>query len=95
MLEVGAFLPVHWGIFALAMHAWDDPAATLLALAQQCDVQLVMPRLGEPVEPARTESVTPWWRAADTPQRKKMTPAEVPVESKKMELPQTMPRPID
>ena len=95
LLGGGAFLPVHWGTFALAMHAWDDPAETLLALAPQRDVQLVMPRLGEPVEPAHAEIVTPWWRTANTPKHKKTTPVEAPVESKAMELPKTMPWPID
>ena len=33
LLGGGAFLPVHWGTFALAMHDWDEPAETLLALA--------------------------------------------------------------
>ena len=32
LLGGGAFLPVHWGTFSLAMHAWDEPAETLLAL---------------------------------------------------------------
>ena len=52
LLGGGAFLPVHWGTFSLAMHAWDEPAETLLALGPKQGVQLVMPRLGEPVEPA-------------------------------------------
>ena len=52
MLGGGAFLPVHWGTFSLAMHAWDQPAERLLELGSKADVQLVMPRLGEPVEPA-------------------------------------------
>ena len=61
----GAFLPVHWGTFSLAMHAWDEPAETLLSLAPKQGVQLVMPQLGEAVEPSRVESVTPWWRGVD------------------------------
>jgi len=65
LLGGGAFLPVHWGTFSLAMHAWDDPAETLLALAPRRDARLVMPRLGEPVEPARVERVVPWWRGVD------------------------------
>ena len=64
LLGGGAFLPVHWGTFNLAMHAWDEPAETLLELAPARGTHLVMPRLGEPVEPARVEQVTPWWRAA-------------------------------
>jgi hypothetical protein len=58
-------LPVHWGTFNLALHAWDEPPETLLRLAPEKGVQLVMPRLGEPVEPARVDHVTPWWRLAE------------------------------
>jgi L-ascorbate metabolism protein UlaG (beta-lactamase superfamily) len=67
LLGGGTFLPVHWGTFNLAMHAWDEPAETLLRLAPSRDAHLVMPRLGEPVEPSRAERVTPWWRAAAAP----------------------------
>lgn len=66
LLGGGAFLPVHWGTFSLAMHAWDQPAETLLELAPKSRVQLVMPRLGEPVEPAHVDSVQPWWRDVAT-----------------------------
>jgi hypothetical protein len=58
---------VHWGTFSLAMHAWDEPAETLLAKAPALGVQLLMPRLGEPVEPVQAERVTPWWRGAGSP----------------------------
>ena len=64
LLGGGSFLPVHWGTFNLALHAWDDPAETLLTLAPATGAHLVMPRLGEAVEPSRAERVTPWWRAA-------------------------------
>jgi L-ascorbate metabolism protein UlaG (beta-lactamase superfamily) len=66
LLGGGALLPVHWGTFSLALHAWDQPAETLLAQAPACGVQLVMPRLGEPVEPVQAETVTPWWRGAES-----------------------------
>jgi L-ascorbate metabolism protein UlaG (beta-lactamase superfamily) len=56
-------LPVHWGTFSLALHAWDAPAETLLAEAG--DRRLLMPRLGEAVEPAQAGAVTPWWRGVD------------------------------
>jgi L-ascorbate metabolism protein UlaG (beta-lactamase superfamily) len=64
LLGGGAFLPVHWGTFNLALHAWDDPAETLLRLAPERGAHLVMPRLGEAVEPSRVEQVAPWWRSA-------------------------------
>jgi L-ascorbate metabolism protein UlaG (beta-lactamase superfamily) len=58
-----ALLPVHWGTFNLALHAWDEPAETLRRLAASRDARLVMPRLGEAVEPSRVARVDPWWRA--------------------------------
>jgi L-ascorbate metabolism protein UlaG (beta-lactamase superfamily) len=64
LLGGGSLLPVHWGTFNLAMHAWDEPAETLIRLATTRGTHLVMPRLGEAVEPSRAERVAPWWRAA-------------------------------
>ncbi|MGB5558980.1 MAG: MBL fold metallo-hydrolase, partial [Paracoccaceae bacterium] len=61
LLGGGAFLPVHWGTFSLAMHAWDEPVETLLAHAPARDA-LLMPRLGEAVEPAQQRPVQTWWR---------------------------------
>jgi L-ascorbate metabolism protein UlaG (beta-lactamase superfamily) len=62
LLGGGAFLPVHWGTFNLALHAWDDPAETLVAQAPQTSARLVMPLLGDPTEPSRYGEVDPWWR---------------------------------
>jgi L-ascorbate metabolism protein UlaG (beta-lactamase superfamily) len=90
LLGGGAFLPVHWGTFSLALHAWDDPAETLLALGPKQGVQLVMPRLGEPVEPAHVDRVTPWWREVDAPEQPQAA-ATPPA----MTLPKSMPWPLD
>ncbi|MDC0713335.1 MBL fold metallo-hydrolase [Stigmatella sp. ncwal1] len=64
LLGGGAFLPVHWGTFNLAIHAWDEPAETLLRLGELQRVHLVMPQAGVPVEPTRVNGVEPWWRLA-------------------------------
>jgi L-ascorbate metabolism protein UlaG (beta-lactamase superfamily) len=58
------FLPVHWGTFNLAMHDWDEPAEVLLERGR--GVPLLMPRLGEAVEPARGGAPSPWWRSPGT-----------------------------
>ena len=93
LLGGGAFLPVHWGTFALALHDWDAPAETLLALAPAQGVQLVMPRLGDPVEPSRAEVVTPWRREVDARRRgKAAVSAQAP---EPMTLPKAMPWPVD
>ncbi len=90
LLGGAPFLPIHWGTFALAMHAWDQPAETLLALGPQAGAQLIMPRLGEPVEPAQVERVVPWWRAA----RATATGGK-PAASGAVSLPKQMPWPLD
>ena len=65
LLGGGAFLPIHWGTFALAMHAWDQPAEVLHDLAPKAGVRLLMPRLGQPVMPSEADRVDPWWRGVD------------------------------
>jgi L-ascorbate metabolism protein UlaG (beta-lactamase superfamily) len=67
MLGGARFLPVHWGTFNLAMHDWDQPAELLLERAS--GVPLLMPRLGEAVEPSRTAPPEPWWRTPAVAQR--------------------------
>ena len=90
LLGGGAFLPVHWGTFSLAMHAWDQPAENLSEWGPKAGVQLVMPRLGEPVEPAHTERVEPWWRAVDKTARE-----PEPDGPAATTLPKAMPWPMD
>jgi L-ascorbate metabolism protein UlaG (beta-lactamase superfamily) len=90
LLGGAPFLPIHWGTFALGMHAWDQPPETLLALSEAANVPLLMPRLGEPVEPSRAERAVPWWRLSGTPG----SVAKVDT-SGTVALPRTVPWPLD
>ena len=92
LLGGGAFLPVHWGTFSLALHAWDEPAETLLSLGTKANARLMMPRLGEAVEPAHAEAVTPWWRAVGG-QAGSMSQPDSPAPT--VRLPKAMPWPLD
>ena len=56
-----ALLPIHWGTFNMAFHAWDEPAERVVAAAAG-GTRLLMPRPGESVEPERAGAMTPWWR---------------------------------
>jgi hypothetical protein len=89
LLGGGPFLPIHWGTFSLAMHAWDEPAETLLELGPKRDAQLIMPRLGDPVEPEHAERVEPWWRAVD------MDARSTQPDQRPTSMPESMPWPID
>jgi L-ascorbate metabolism protein UlaG (beta-lactamase superfamily) len=68
-LGSGTLLPIHWGTFNLALHAWDEPAETLAALAAEKKVSMLTPRLGQPVAPSRVEAMDPWWREVGPPER--------------------------
>jgi L-ascorbate metabolism protein UlaG (beta-lactamase superfamily) len=91
LLGSGALLPVHWGTFSLAMHAWDEPAEVLFARNRRNDVPLLMPKLGEPVEPKHIERVLPWWRSVEKAPRG----AKTPVEHRGLRLPKRLPWPFD
>jgi L-ascorbate metabolism protein UlaG (beta-lactamase superfamily) len=80
LLGGGKLLPVHWGTFNLAIHAWDEPAETLLRLAPARHAELLMPLLGEPVEPARVAGVEPWWRAITALEEQPRTASNLPEE---------------
>jgi len=66
LLGGGALLPVHWGTFDLALHPWDEPAETLLTLAEASTAaskpRVLTPLLGRPFEPAHVAGPTRWWR---------------------------------
>jgi len=90
LLGGGPFLPIHWGTFSLAMHPWDQPAESLLKLAPKAGAHLVMPRLGEAVEPAHAEIAKPWWRAVDASHRN-----ELRGDPSAIKLPKSVPWPLD
>jgi hypothetical protein len=46
------------------MHAWDEPAETLLSLGRARGTPLVMPLPGEAVEPSVAAPPRAWWRGA-------------------------------
>jgi L-ascorbate metabolism protein UlaG (beta-lactamase superfamily) len=88
LLSAGVLLPIHWGTFPLAMHRWDQPPERLLELAPKSATRLLVPRLGEAVQPRHDRPLEPWWRTA-----RGAAPADVP--AKPVTLPGSMPWPLD
>lgn len=62
MLGGGTLLPIHWATFDLALHRWDEPAETLVTLADKNGARVLTPKLGRPIEPELVESTPRWWR---------------------------------
>ena len=56
----GLLMPIHWGLFDLALHPWQQPIETLAAVE---DLKLWSPVPGLPAEVIRGEELrSNWWR---------------------------------
>lgn len=55
-------IPVHWGTFSLANHAWDDPIIRVASAAETKGVNLATPRHGQTIDFAEISvSTEHWW----------------------------------
>ena len=61
MLQGQVMMPVHWGLFDLAMHGWTEPVERVLAAAKERNVIVATPRLGESFEPRIALPSERWW----------------------------------
>ncbi|UOP04332.1 MBL fold metallo-hydrolase [Conchiformibius kuhniae] len=52
-------MPVHWGAYALSIHAWDEPVRRLLPLLQQSDTAALTPVQGQVFD--RETPTEKWW----------------------------------
>ena len=57
-------VPVHWSVFDLALHSWSEPAERVFEAAGKEGVKLIMPVMGEYVEPGETGRPK-WWRSVE------------------------------
>lgn len=55
-------LPIHWGAFRLAMHDWFDPIERAVASADEKNVKLATPQIGEVLDLSKEIPVNKWWR---------------------------------
>ena len=54
-------MPIHWGTFNLALHAWYEPIEKLVTYAKEKHIKLFVPEPGEPTE-VDGEYNSEWWR---------------------------------
>ncbi len=59
-LKGNLMMPIHWGTFNLAPHAWYEPIERLLNYAAEKNITLFVPTLGEPTEVKPL--VSDWWK---------------------------------
>jgi len=61
-LRTNVLMPVHWGKFKLANHAWRDPIERVSIRASELQLRITTPRIGETVEIGGNYPVSVWWQ---------------------------------
>lgn len=82
MARGNVMIPVHWGLFDLALHGWTEPIERVLAAAAERGVTVAAPRIGESIEPHDPPPPQRWW--PDIPWQ---TAAEAPIVSSHLDTP--------
>ena len=60
----GLMMPIHWGLFDLALHGWRQPIERFMEVAEEKGIKVWSPEPGLPVEVVRGVEVrSDWWRA--------------------------------
>lgn len=60
MLKGEIFVPIHWGLFDLAMHSWTEPVERVAAAAKEAGVRVQTPKPGESIT-TETATIAKWW----------------------------------
>jgi len=62
-LDLGAakLMPVHWAKFTLSLHSWDEPILRIKEEAMKKNINLLHPRIGEPVDLDAPSVFDSWW----------------------------------
>jgi len=54
-------VPIHWGMFNLAIHNWYDPIQESVKFSKIHGVQLMTPKLGQLISLEEQTMTTDWW----------------------------------
>jgi L-ascorbate metabolism protein UlaG (beta-lactamase superfamily) len=60
-LNAKTLLPVHWGKFSLATHAWDDSIKRVVKAAEKLHLNIITPMIGEKVVLSNPPQINAWW----------------------------------
>ncbi|MCV6601673.1 MAG: MBL fold metallo-hydrolase, partial [Cohaesibacter sp.] len=61
-LNANILVPMHWAMFALARHAWYDPAEQITDLAHKNGLKLYVPQIGEMITSQTNYDLKHWWQ---------------------------------
>jgi L-ascorbate metabolism protein UlaG (beta-lactamase superfamily) len=61
-VKAKVLMPVHWGKFSLSLHPWNEPIERVVKKAEELNVALTTPLIGEPVIIGENYPTGKWWR---------------------------------
>lgn len=57
-------IPIHWGAFTLAYHAWTDPVERITRAARNAHIEIATPKIGEKVQiHTGIYPMEHWWKS--------------------------------
>ncbi|MCX8490857.1 MAG: MBL fold metallo-hydrolase [Cyclobacteriaceae bacterium] len=60
-LQAKVLFPIHWGKFKLSLHSWKEPIERATIAAEQKQVRLTTPLIGEPISIGNHYPSVKWW----------------------------------
>lgn len=61
LVKGGVMIPVHWGLFDLALHGWTEPVERVLVAAQRMNVPIAVLKPGGQFDTDASPRVDRWW----------------------------------
>ncbi|MTI31337.1 MBL fold metallo-hydrolase [Cytophagales bacterium RKSG123] len=55
-------MPMHWGAFKLALHSWTDPIERVTKAAEELNINITTPKIGETVVLKKHFPKGQWWK---------------------------------
>ncbi|MCB0283158.1 MAG: MBL fold metallo-hydrolase [Calditrichaeota bacterium] len=61
-LQAKRMMPIHWGAFILALHPWKDPVERVTKKAQELNMAITVPQIGEQINLDNPQVIKmEWW----------------------------------
>ena len=61
LVQGDILIPVHWGLFDLALHGWTEPAERVIRAAKKLEIEVAILRPGATFDMQQAPSIDRWW----------------------------------
>jgi len=60
-LKSSIMMPIHWGAFTLSLHDWTDPIERVIKAANDLEIPISTPMIGQPFNWKTEVIISTWW----------------------------------